>query len=69
MYTVQFHGDLYFERSVTTLDEAMCIASKEGCLVTISNDEITIVGKFGVDSVADGKLPDGADYTWKKRRI
>lgn len=27
------------------------------------------VGKMGVDSVEDGKLPNGEDYTWKKRRI
>ena len=26
------------------------------------------VGKMGVDSVQDGKLPNGEDYTWKKRR-
>ena len=27
------------------------------------------VGKMGVDSVVDGKLPSGEDYTWKMRRI
>jgi len=27
------------------------------------------VGKMGVNSVEDGKLPNGEDYTWKKRRI
>jgi hypothetical protein len=27
------------------------------------------VGKMGVDSVQDGKLPNGEDYTWKMRRI
>ena len=26
------------------------------------------VGKMGVDSVVDGKLPSGEDYTWKMRR-
>jgi hypothetical protein len=26
------------------------------------------VGKMGCDSVEDGKLPNGEDYTWKKRR-
>jgi len=26
------------------------------------------VGKDGVDSVKDGKLPDGTDYDWRKRR-
>ncbi len=27
------------------------------------------VGGRGVDAVEDGKLPDGTDYTWKKRRV
>ena len=26
------------------------------------------VGRMGCDSVEDGKLPSGEDYTWKKRR-
>jgi hypothetical protein len=26
------------------------------------------VGKMGCDSVENGKLPSGEDYTWKKRR-
>jgi len=26
------------------------------------------VGNMGCDSVEDGKLPTGEDYTWKKRR-
>jgi hypothetical protein len=26
------------------------------------------VGKMGVDSVEDGKLPSGEEYTWKMRR-
>ena len=26
------------------------------------------VGKMGVDSVVDGKLPNGEAYTWKMRR-
>ena len=26
------------------------------------------VGKMGVDSVEDGKLPSGEDYTWRMRR-
>lgn len=27
------------------------------------------VGKMGVDSVEDSKLPNGKDYTWKMRRV
>lgn len=26
------------------------------------------VGEAGVAAVTDGKLPDGSEYTWKKRR-
>jgi hypothetical protein len=26
------------------------------------------VGQMGVDAVADGKLPSGEAYTWRKRR-
>lgn len=41
-----------------------------GCrFVTIASENPNNVGKMGVDHVADGKLPDGNDYTWKKRRI
>lgn len=36
--------------------------------VAISVDNPDSVGKPGVDSVEDGKTPDGVDYTWKKRR-
>jgi len=34
--------------------------------VTISGGEFEIVGRFGVDSVVDGKTPDGVAYTWNK---
>lgn len=35
------------------------------CYATENTD---MVGKSGVSSIEDGKLPDGTDYTWKKRR-
>lgn len=37
--------------------------------VTISGNGYDIVGKFGVDAVVEGTLPNGLHYTWKKRRI
>lgn len=41
-----------------------------GCrYVAVVSENPNNVGKMGVDHVADGKLPDGTDYTWKKRRI
>ncbi len=51
-----------------TLDEAMKIAKEMNELVIIKGHGTEIIGLFGVDSVFDGKCPDGSAYTWKKRR-
>ena len=34
--------------------------------VTIKGGEFEIVGMFGVDSIVDGKCPDGIAYDWNK---
>ena len=34
--------------------------------VTITDGTTEIVGHFGVDSVIDGKTPDGVTYDWNK---
>ena len=49
-----------------TLDEAMKAAKAIGTFVTIKGPEFEIVGKFGVDAVANGKCPDGVAYDWNK---
>jgi hypothetical protein len=36
--------------------------------VTMVGENPNQVGKMGVDSVEDGKLPNGEEYTWKMRR-
>jgi hypothetical protein len=36
--------------------------------VSMSIENPNSVGKPGVDSIVDGKTPDGHDYTWMKRR-
>lgn len=36
--------------------------------VTIASENPNSVGQPGVDSVKDGVLPDGEEYTWRKRR-
>ena len=36
----------------------------EFCIITDGTTEI--VGYFGVDSVVDGKCPDGVTYDWNK---
>ncbi len=51
-----------------TLDEALKLAKEMNELVTIEGYGIEIIGLFGVDSVIEGKCPDGSAYTWKKRR-
>lgn len=37
--------------------------------VVMSTENSDQVGQMGVDSIVDGKTPDGHDYTWKKRRV
>jgi hypothetical protein len=36
--------------------------------VSLSSENADSIGKPGVDSVVDGKTPDGHDYNWMKRR-
>ena len=52
-----------------TLALAMAWAKELGEFVTIKINGMELVGKFGADSIVNGKCPDGVDYTWKKRRI
>jgi hypothetical protein len=45
---------------------AMAFAKTLNKFVTIKGDNFEIVGMFGVDSVKDGKCPDGVAYDWNK---
>jgi hypothetical protein len=54
------------EKEFATLDLAMSHAKALNVFVTIKGTEFEICGKFGVDSVADGKCPDGVAYDWNK---
>lgn len=36
--------------------------------VTMVSEDPNSIGLPGVDSVEDGVLPDGTEYTWRKRR-
>jgi hypothetical protein len=54
------------EYEVLSLDEAMFLAKKMNEFVTITGPDFEIVGMFGVDSVKDGKCPDGVAYDWNK---
>jgi hypothetical protein len=51
---------------VLTLDDAMKYAKQMNEFVTITGPDFEIVGMFGVDSVKDGKCPDGVAYDWNK---
>ena len=51
---------------VMTLDEAMLTAKAMNEFVTIKSIDFEMVGMFGVDSVRDGKCPDGVAYDWNK---
>ena len=49
-----------------TLEEAMAFAKTVGIFVTINGPEFEVCGVFGVDSIRDGKCPDGVAYDWNK---
>jgi hypothetical protein len=49
-----------------TLTEAMAFAKTLGTFVTIQNKDFEVCGVFGVDTVRDGKCPDGVAYDWNK---
>ena len=50
----------------STLDEAMTFAKTVGVFVTIKSINFEVCGVFGVDSIKDGKCPDGVKYDWNK---
>jgi hypothetical protein len=49
-----------------TLTEAMAFAKTVGMFVTIKGPDFEVCGIFGVDTVKDGKCPDGVAYDWNK---
>jgi len=51
---------------VLTLAEAMNLAKHINEFVTIEGVDFEVCGLFGVDSVKDGKCPDGVEYDWNK---
>ena len=52
--------------SCPSLNEAMVFAQTVGMFVTIRGPDFEVCGLFGVDSVRDGKCPDGVEYDWNK---
>ena len=68
MYKVNWKDEagVGFEQEFDTLDLALIRAKELGIFVTINGGEFEIVGRFGVDSVKEGKCPDGVAYDWNK---
>jgi hypothetical protein len=64
MYNVMCK-DTELDRFIT-LNEAMAFAKSVGTFVAIKGPDFEVVGRFGVDSVAEGKCPDGVAYDWNK---
>ena len=63
MYTVVCNED---KLDFLTLDLAMTHAKTVNKFVIIKGGGFEVVGIFGVDSVKDGKCPDGVAYDWNK---
>ena len=57
-----------FEDMSAALNWTQFLRDKGRTFVTMVSENPNSVGEQGVDSVIDGKLPDGNDYEWKKRR-
>ena len=55
------------EELFESLAFAMDYAKTINKFVTIIGPDFEVVGKFGVDSVEDGKCPDGVTYDWNKK--
>jgi len=63
MYKVTYDN---IEMNCSSLEEAMRYAKKTNKFVNIKGPDFEVRGVFGVDSVEDGKTPDGVAYTWNK---
>jgi hypothetical protein len=75
MYKVYFTNEYGEARSYDeeSLSEALKLAeglrrNTRNSFVVMASHDINCVSKEGVDSVIDGKLPDGNNYEWMKRR-
>lgn len=51
---------------VCSLDDAMKHAKLLNEFVTIIGPDFEVCGMFGVDSIKEGKCPDGVAYDWNK---
>ena len=54
------------EQEFASLELAMASAKTMDRFVTIVGPDFEVCGRFGVDTVAEGKCPDGIAYDWNK---
>ena len=54
------------EKSFVDLSTALEYAKSLNEFVVIKGNEYEICGIFGVDTIANGKCPDGVQYDWDK---
>ncbi len=63
MFTVKNNNN---NKNFVDLASAMEYAKLLNEFVTISGNGFEVCGIFGVDSIEDGKCPDGVAYDWNK---
>ena len=61
-------GSQEFTNLITALQRTHELRNEGNIFVTLISENPNSIGKPGVDSVENGKLPSGEDYTWRKRR-
>lgn len=58
-----------FTDMVLALNMSQALRQGTNRFIVMSSENTDMVGSMGVSAVVDGKLPNGEDYTWKKRRV
>lgn len=58
-----------FAEMTAALTQANYLRSIGRAYVAMVGENPNQVGRMGVDSVVDGRLPNGEAYTWKMRRV
>ena len=62
------YGEVHEDMSVA-LKHTQTLRGEGHRFVSMVSESTDQVGQMGVSAVIDGKLPNGEDYTWKKRRL
>ena len=63
MYNVIFEN---VKKEFESLNDALVYAKSVEHFVVIKGDNFEVVGRFGVDSIKDGRCPDCVAYDWNK---